>query len=76
MFQKITSRSRSGSSRRCFLRAGGVSLALPMLESAPRSALGQNISAIQADKPKRRMVAVNVELGLHPQHAGASRQKL
>lgn len=75
MFQKITSRSRSGSSRRCFLRAGGVSLALPMLESAPRSALGQNTSAIQADKPKRRMVAVNVELGLHapnitPEQAG------
>ena len=53
----------------------GVSLALPMLESAPHSALGQDISTIQAYKPKRRMVAVNVELGLHapnitPEQAG------
>lgn len=46
-------------SRRKFLRAAGVSLALPWLESmAPARAL--------ATKPQRRMVCICTPLGLHP----------
>jgi hypothetical protein len=45
-------------SRRTFLRAGAVSLALPLLES--RAAGGP------AAKPPRRMVCINTPLGLHP----------
>src|SRR5262245_33628112 len=44
-------------SRRKFLRAAGVSLALPCLESLA--------SATDA-KPRRRMVCINTPLGLHP----------
>jgi hypothetical protein len=45
-------------SRRTFLRAAGVSLALPLLE----------VQAIGAPAPKtpRRMVCINTPLGLHP----------
>src|SRR6267142_3169484 len=47
--------------RRNFLRAAGVSLALPWLESlAPASALAA------AARPRRRMVCICTPLGLHP----------
>jgi hypothetical protein len=47
--------------RRHFLRAAGVSLALPWLESlAPRRAFGAPVP------PRRRMVCINTSLGLHP----------
>ncbi len=45
-------------SRRTFLRAAGVSLALPWLESIA--------SAAPAMKIPRRMVCINAPLGLHP----------
>ncbi len=45
-------------SRRHFLRAAGVSLALPWLES---SAFGASPA-----KPPRRMVCINTPLGVHP----------
>src|SRR5688500_9387947 len=45
-------------SRRTFLRAAGVSLALPLLEA--------NASGAPAAKPPRRMVCINTPLGLHP----------
>jgi len=48
-------------SRRTFLRAAGVTLALPWLESA-RGA------ASSVAKPPRRMVCVCTPLGLHAQH--------
>src|SRR5437667_2344214 len=48
-------------SRRNFLRAAGVSLALPLLDAfAPTQALAA------VSKPPRRMVCVNTPLGLHP----------
>src|SRR6478735_1184977 len=48
-------------SRRNFLRAAGVSLALPLLDAfAPARALAA------AAKAPRRMVCVNTPLGLHP----------
>ncbi len=47
-------------SRRKFLRAAGVSLALPWLESLAPRALGA------AAKPRRRMVCICTPLGLHP----------
>jgi hypothetical protein len=48
-------------SRRLFLRAAGVSLALPWLEAlAPRPARGA------AAKPPRRLVCICTPLGLHP----------
>jgi hypothetical protein len=47
-------------SRRTFLRASGVAMGLPLLESMqPRS------FANTANPVKKRMVAINVELGLH-----------
>ncbi|MCH1440113.1 MAG: DUF1552 domain-containing protein [Rubripirellula sp.] len=52
-------------SRRSFLRASGVSLGLPMLESMPRTASADESEGRQVSRSKRRMVAVNVELGLH-----------
>src|SRR5438105_14894552 len=45
-------------SRRTFLRAAGVSLALPLLEL--------HASGAPAAKPPRRMVCINTPLGLHP----------
>src|SRR6202011_877080 len=45
--------------RRHFLRAAGVSLALPWLD-----ALAPALAA--AAKPRRRMVCINTPLGLHP----------
>jgi Protein of unknown function (DUF1552) len=49
--------------RRRFLRAAGVSLALPWLDAlAPRRALGA------AAKPPQRMVCICTPLGLHPPH--------
>src|SRR5512133_2414951 len=46
--------------RRQFLRAAGVSLALPCLDAfAPARA---------ADAPRRRMVCVCTPLGLHPEY--------
>jgi hypothetical protein len=48
-------------SRRRFLRAAGVSLALPCLDAfAPARALAADV------KPRRRMVCINTPLGLHP----------
>ena len=52
-------------SRRSFLRASGVSLGLPLLDSMPRTATADESESRQTNRPKRRMVAVNVELGLH-----------
>jgi hypothetical protein len=52
-------------SRRHFLRASGVSLGLPFLESMPGAASAVEVDGQQAKLPKRRMVAINVELGLH-----------
>ena len=65
MFSEHTEKLPKNESRRKFLRASGVSLALPMLESMPRTALSQDAEGRQSGMPKRRMVAVNVELGLH-----------
>lgn len=45
--------------RRNFLRAAGVSLALPWLES---------VAGAAAAKPPRRMVCICTPLGLHPPH--------
>lgn len=44
--------------RRTFLRAAGVSLALPLLEA--------NAVGMPATKTPRRMVCINTPLGLHP----------
>ncbi|MFP6763544.1 MAG: DUF1552 domain-containing protein, partial [Planctomycetaceae bacterium] len=61
-------------SRRTFLRASGVALSLPWLESMqPADAAGTDTTS------GRRMVAINVELGLHaanvtPQQAGRGYQ--
>ncbi len=47
--------------RRTFLRAAGVSLALPWLDAfAPTRAFGADA------KPRRRMVCINTPLGVHP----------
>lgn len=49
--------------RRTFLRAAGVSVALPWLEAlAPRGALAA------AEAPPRRMVLMSAPLGFHPLH--------
>ena len=45
--------------RRAFLRASGVAVGLPLLESMRSLATGTD------DTPRRRMVAINVGLGLH-----------
>jgi len=51
------------STRRAFLRAAGVSVALPWLEAlAPRRALASS------EAPPRRMVLMNAPLGFHPSH--------
>ena len=57
-------------SRRTFLRASGVAISLPLLDAMRPEALAS------AAAPKRRMVAINVGLGLHapniiPEKAGA-----
>ncbi|MAI73320.1 MAG: hypothetical protein CMM01_20790 [Rhodopirellula sp.] len=52
-------------SRRHFLRASGVSLGLPLLESMPRAASAADLEDQPAKFAKRRLVAINVELGLH-----------
>jgi hypothetical protein len=49
---------RNTLSRRSFLRAAGVSLALPWLEASAFAAAPA--------KPPRRMVCINTPLGLHP----------
>src|SRR5262245_47512584 len=46
--------------RRHFLRAAGVSLALPWLDAFTPA------HAAEAAKPRRRMVFINTPLGLHP----------
>src|ERR1700679_3602505 len=46
--------------RRAFLRAAGVTLALPLLESA-----GAWSAAATTASPPRRIVAMNFALGLH-----------
>ncbi|MEK6235527.1 MAG: DUF1552 domain-containing protein [Planctomycetales bacterium] len=49
--------------RRTFLRASGVAVGLPLLEATrPAVAAGSGSASVS---PKRRMVAVNVGLGLH-----------
>lgn len=50
-------------SRRTFLRGSGVAVGLPLLEAMTPT---QTFAA--QDKPKRRMVAINVGLGLHVPH--------
>lgn len=51
-------------SRRQFLRAAGVSLALPCLDAfAPRT-----VRAAAAAGPRRRMVCICTPLGLHPEN--------
>lgn len=48
--------------RRRFLRAAGVTLALPLVESlAPRAKAGE-----KAAEPPRRMVCICTTLGVHP----------
>jgi hypothetical protein len=49
-------------SRRGFLRAAGVTLALPMFDATLR---GAGTAATGPVRPRRRMVAVEVSLGLH-----------
>jgi hypothetical protein len=50
--------------RRRFLRAAGVTLALPLVESlAPRAKAGE-----KAAEPPRRMVCICTPLGVHPAH--------
>ncbi len=56
MLNRIRSRRRITLSRRSFLRASGVMLALPALEST---------GAVAAVAPPRRMVCVNTSLGLY-----------
>jgi hypothetical protein len=56
-------------SRRTFLRASGVAVSLPFLETLQPKARAQSVA------PRRRMVAVNLGLGLHgpnivPEQAG------
>ncbi|HZL89553.1 MAG TPA: DUF1552 domain-containing protein [Pirellulaceae bacterium] len=52
------------SDRRTFLRAAGVSMALPLLQGlAPRTARAGNVSSVP-----RRMVCICTPLGLHPPH--------
>lgn len=60
----------SSLSRRTFLRASGVAISLPFLES-----LHSRAQAAEKSTPRRRLVAVNVGLGLHapniiPKQAG------
>ncbi|HMC11523.1 MAG TPA: DUF1552 domain-containing protein, partial [Pirellulaceae bacterium] len=47
--------------RRSFLKAAGVCIALPALESLPRV-----LVAAEAKKPPRRMVCVGNEFGMYP----------
>ena len=49
-------------SRRTFLKASGVALALPWLESMQRA------RGAAASEPPRRLVFICATLGLHPQH--------
>ena len=52
------------SDRRTFLRAAGVSMALPLLQGlAPRTARAGNVSSVP-----RRIVCICTPLGLHPPH--------
>ena len=53
--------SSVNSDRRTFLKAAGVSLALPLLESFPRAARGA-----QGRRVPRRMVCVGNEFGMYP----------
>ena len=48
--------------RRCFLKAAGVTLALPLLESLPRALAGGQ----QPATPPRRMVCIGNEFGMYP----------
>ncbi|QDU94434.1 DUF1552 domain-containing protein [Lignipirellula cremea] len=62
--------------RRSLLRAAGVAIALPLLESLPvKESKAADAVAGTPEKPRRRIVAINVGLGLHapnltPQQAG------
>lgn len=65
-------RPRRAASRRRFLRASGVSLALPLLHSVRAEEQGRDL----ASRDARRMVAICAPLGIHtpnlfPQTAGA-----
>ena len=55
MFDRLNSSTSIG--RRAFLKAAGVSLALPMMESISKGALA---------KPQRRMVCIGNEFGMYP----------
>lgn len=61
LFAKPETSAGSGKSRRAFLHATGVGLALPLLDSfQPRSRAGED------ESPPRRMVCICTPLGLHP----------
>jgi len=53
--------------RRHFLRAAGVAIALPPLESLLRRGYGgQALARVRNAEPRRRMVSICAPLGLHP----------
>jgi hypothetical protein len=57
-------------SRRTFLKAAGVCIALPALESLPRMLLAADVEPLKADTiattPPRRMVCIGNEFGMYP----------
>lgn len=60
---------RHDSRRRAFLRAAGISVALPTLPSAVRTVAGQTVTAdvkTSNTEPPRRMVCVGNEFGMFP----------
>ncbi len=65
--------STSASNRRFFLRASGVSLALPLLESlgdrvfAQDSAVGSRLGKVAGAQRPKRMVCIGNMLGFHPE---------
>lgn len=52
--------------RRSFLKAAGISIALPALESLPRVAGATEVKTGQGKTPPRRMVCVGNEFGMYP----------
>lgn len=58
---------RNKLSRRTFLRGSGVAVGLPLLDAMSTSTAHAKPQA-EDDKPKRRMVAINLGLGLHVPH--------
>ncbi|MDZ4287221.1 MAG: DUF1552 domain-containing protein, partial [Prosthecobacter sp.] len=54
--------------RRHFIRAAGISLALPWLDAFAIEPGGKRLTASAKGKPPRRMVCICAPLGLHPDH--------